>query len=112
MPIKVPIVAVETSGSNCFYSSMTLNNDRGSFGVPDDVGITIEEDGVKIAHLKTIDSKAKSLGATSPSLTVIRMALAWGGGVRCLSIPDEITMNTACTFAGNVIITHDLRPSN
>ena len=69
------------------------------------------EDGVKIAHLKKLTSKATSLAATSPSPGVVKMALTWGGSVRCLSIPDEITMNTACSFAGNVVITHDLRPA-
>jgi len=112
-PIKVPIVTVETSGANCFYSSIALNeNWAGSFGVTDEVDI-MTEDGVKIAHLKKLTSKATSLAATSPSPGVVKMALTWGGSVRCLSIPDEITMNTACSFAGNFIITHDLqRPSN
>lgn len=109
-PVKVPIVTVETSGANCFYSSIALNEDwAGSFGVTDEVDIMIE-DGVKIAHLKKLTSKATSLAATSPSPGVVKMALTWGGSVRCLSIPDEITMNTACSFAGNVTITHDLRP--
>lgn len=109
-PVKVPIVTVETSGANCFYSSIALNEDwAGSFGVTDEVDI-MTEDGVKIAHLKKLTSKATSLAATSPSPGVVKMALTWGGSVRCLSIPDEITMNTACSFAGNVIITHDLRP--
>lgn len=72
----------------------------------------IEGDGIKIAHLKELTSKATSLAATSPSPGVVKMALAWGGGVRCLSVPDEVAMNTACSFAGNVIVTHDLRQSN
>jgi len=110
-PVKVPIVTVETSGANCFYSSIALNEDwAGSFGVTDEVDI-MTEDGIKIAHLKKLTSKATSLAATSPSPGVVKMALTWGGSVRCLSIPDEITMNTACSFAGIVIITHDLRPA-
>ena len=112
-PIEVPIVAVETSGANCFYSSMALNTDwSGSFGVSDEVDIVTEENSVKIAHLKELTSKATSLAATSPSPGVVEMALAWGGSVRCLSIPDEITMNTACSFAGNVVITHGIQSPN
>lgn len=105
MATEVPIVAVETSGANCFYSSMALNNDwaAGSFGVPDEVDIVMEEDGVKIAHLAKLTSKATSLAATSPSPGVVKMALARRGSVRCLSVPDEITMRTACSFAGNDI---------
>jgi len=107
--VEVPIVTVETSGANCFYSSMALNADwAGSIGVPDEVDI-VTEDGVKITHLEKLTSKATSLAATSPSPGVVKMALA-RGGVRCLSVPDEITMKTACSFAGNVVITHDLQP--
>lgn len=111
--IKVPIIAVETSGANCFYSSIALNDDwAGSFGVANGVDIMTEEDGVKIAHLKKLTSKATSLAATSPSSSVVKMALTWRGRVRCLTVPDEVTMSTACSFAGNVIITHDPEPSN
>jgi len=105
--VQVPIVAVETSGANCFYSSMALNNNwADSFGVPDEVDIMME-DGVKIAHLKRLTSKATSLAATSPSPGVVNKALA-RASIRCLRVPDEMTMRTACSFAGNVIITHDL----
>jgi len=89
---------------------MALNSDwAGSFGVPDEIDV-VTEDGLKIAHLKKLTSKATSLAATSPSSGVVRMALAWGGGVRCLSVPDEMTMSTARSFAGNVIIAHDPQP--
>ena len=88
---------------------MALNNDwAGAFGVPNEVDIVME-DGVKIAHLKKLTSKATSLAATSPSPGVVRMALA-RASVRCLSVPDEMTMRTACSFAGNVTIKHDLQP--
>lgn len=91
---------------------MGLNDNwANSFGVTDEVDI-MTEDGVKIAHLKKLTSKATSLAATSPSPGVVKMALTWGGGVRCLSVPDEITMGTACSFAGNVTVTHDFQPSN
>lgn len=86
---------------------MALNNGwADSFGIPDEVDIVME-DGVKIAHLKKLTSKATSLAATSPSPGVVKMALA-RTSVRCLRVPDEMTMRTACSFAGNVIITHDL----
>jgi len=88
---------------------MALNNDwAGSFGVPDGAD-AVMEDGVKIAHLKKLTSKATSLAATSLSPGVVKMALA-RASVRCLSVPDEMAMRTACSFAGNVIITHDLQP--
>jgi len=79
---------------------MALGSDwAGSFGVPDEVDIVAEEDGIKIAHLKKLTSKATSLAATSPSPGVVKMALARGGSVRCLRVPDEMTMSTACSFA-------------
>ncbi|KAF9653133.1 tryptophan synthase beta subunit-like PLP-dependent enzyme, partial [Thelephora ganbajun] len=95
----VPIVTIETSGANCFYSSMALNKDwAGSFGVSDEVDI-VTEDGVKIVHLRKLTSRATSLAATFPSTGVIKMALARGGDIRCLSVPDEMTMSTAYSFA-------------
>jgi L-serine/L-threonine ammonia-lyase len=59
-----------------------------------------EHHGVKIAHMKRITPKASSLGASSASAGVVKMALQHPGGVVCLTVPDEMTMWAAGRFAG------------
>jgi len=99
----VPVIAVETHGSNCFYQSIALN--QGPFpgsplGPPE--GVTAIQDeayGVQIALLSNLTSRATSLGASSPSAGVVNMGLKRGGSVKCVCIPDELTMQTAIQFA-------------
>ncbi|KAH9901160.1 tryptophan synthase beta subunit-like PLP-dependent enzyme [Cubamyces lactineus] len=101
----VPLVTVETHGSNCFYQSLSLNDGPfvgsvASRTVPE--GTRPEhcsEHNVTVAHLATLKSKATSLGASSPSAAVVRKALDRKGGVRSVCIPDEMAMQAVLNFA-------------
>ena len=101
----VPIVAIETIGSDCFFHSMSLNNGR--FNSTDPllpVGVDIvydKENDVKLAHFNGFTSKASgSLGASQPSARVVKMALGRQGGVECVSVPDELSMQSLLSFLG------------
>ncbi|KAH9901158.1 tryptophan synthase beta subunit-like PLP-dependent enzyme [Cubamyces lactineus] len=101
----VPLVTVETHGSNCFYQSLSLNDgpfvgDVASRPTPE--GTTAEynrEHGVTVAHLAALTSKATSLGASSPSAAVVKMALEREGDIRSVCITDEMAMQAALNFA-------------
>ncbi|OJA21230.1 hypothetical protein AZE42_07994 [Rhizopogon vesiculosus] len=108
---EVPIVALETTGSNCFYNAIAINTQNFTSKVPsipsikaeDSSPYTIEiidKDNVAIPYMKELKSRAASLGASSPASGVVRMALDRAGGVRCVCIPDEMAMYTARLFAG------------
>ena len=102
----VPLVTVETHGSNCFYQSLSMNDgpfvgDVASRAIPN--GTTAEHNtqhGVTVAHLASLTSKATSLGASSPSAAVVKMALEREGGTACVTISDEMAMESALSFAG------------
>lgn len=98
----MPIVAMETLGSNCFYSSMALNSNwKGGKGIPEDTDVTFDEDhNVKVANLKQISSRASSLGACSPAPGVVGMALRRKGEVKCVCVPDAMSMGASVSFAG------------
>ncbi|KAI0371720.1 tryptophan synthase beta subunit-like PLP-dependent enzyme [Pilatotrama ljubarskyi] len=101
----VPLVTVETHGSNCFYQSLSLND--GPFvgnvntrQVPE--GTRAErcaEHNVTVAHLSSLTSRATSLGASSPSAAIVKKALERKGGVRSVCISDEMAMQAALNFA-------------
>ncbi|KAI0831064.1 tryptophan synthase beta subunit-like PLP-dependent enzyme [Trametes gibbosa] len=88
----VPLVTVETHGSNCFYQSLSLNN--GPTRAEHDA-----EHSVDVAHLSRLTSKATSLGASSPSAAIVKKALERKGGVKSICIPDEMAMQAALNFA-------------
>ena len=92
----VPVVALETHGSACFYHSVAAN--RAPTEPP--AGVTLRTDGVRVAHIAELKSKATSLGASEPSAGVVRAALDRAGGVKCVTMPDEATMQLAGAFAG------------
>lgn len=107
----MPVVALETTGSNCFYNAIAINTRNFTSKVPtipsteveDSSPYTIEiihEDNVAIPHMKALKSRAASLGASSPASGVVRMALDRAGGVRCVCVQDEMAMQTAALFAG------------
>ena len=99
-------MTMETHGSNCFYQSLSLN--EGPFvgtvdsrGVPE--GTTAkydEEHDVTVAHIAKLTSRISSLGATSPSPAVVKMALQRPGGVKSVCVSDEQTMQACLSFAG------------
>ncbi|KAJ7734945.1 tryptophan synthase beta subunit-like PLP-dependent enzyme [Mycena maculata] len=97
----VPIVTLETIGSNSFYHSMMLNRLGGNAVLPE--GVTIVHDAVhdvQLAHFSTFSSKASgSLGASQPAAGVVKKALQRVGAVICVSVPDELSMQAAYSFA-------------
>lgn len=108
---KVPVVALETTGSNCFYNAIAINTRNFTSEVPvmpsaeveDGSPYTVEiveEHNVAIPHMKALKSRAASLGASSPAPGVVRMALDRAGGIKCACIPDEMAMHTARLFGG------------
>ncbi|KAG1723544.1 tryptophan synthase beta subunit-like PLP-dependent enzyme [Suillus paluster] len=108
---EVPIVALETTGSNCFYNAIAINTQDFTSKVPimpstqveDSSPYTIEivgEYNVAIPHMKSLKSRAASLGATSPAAGVVRMAVDRAGGIKCVCVPDEMAMRTARLFGG------------
>lgn len=108
--LAVPIVALETHGSNCFYHAGSLNTEGFSSktpslptNIPPEAPYTVqisEEYQVAVPYMHALTSRAASLGATSPAPGVVHMALNHAGGVKCVSIPDELAMFAARGFAG------------
>lgn len=99
------MVTLETIGSDCFYHSMSLNNGRFNTEqktLPPDVELVHDsEHNVDMAHFLKFNSKASgSLGASLPAEGVLRKALDWKGGVKSISVPDELSMEAAALFAG------------
>ncbi|KAI0303397.1 tryptophan synthase beta subunit-like PLP-dependent enzyme [Multifurca ochricompacta] len=95
----VPIIALETHGSACFYHSIAANrtpNDDAKSGVTIQMNDT---HGVRIAHVTELRSKATSLGASEPSAGVVRAALDRSGDMKCVTVPDEMAMHVAGAFA-------------
>ncbi|KAH8983570.1 tryptophan synthase beta subunit-like PLP-dependent enzyme [Lactarius hatsudake] len=95
----VPVVALETHGSACFYHSVAANRTPAA-DAP--TGVTLRTDdthGVRVAHVTELKSRATSLGASEPSAGVVRAALGRAGGVKCVTVPDEVTMQLAGAFA-------------
>ena len=99
----VPVIGLETTGSNCFYQSLALN--PGAFPTAANLagGVRAEHDtkyDVKIAHLPSLTSRATSLGASSPAAGTVRMALDRKGGVKSVCVEDELAMKAGLLFAG------------
>ena len=103
----MPVVALETTGSNCFYQSLALN--PGAFpsvSEPAD-GVRTEQcadHGVVVAHLPKLTSRATSLGASSPAAGSIRMALDRKGGIKSVCVEDEFAMKAGLLFAGRLLL--------
>ncbi|TBU32290.1 tryptophan synthase beta subunit-like PLP-dependent enzyme [Dichomitus squalens] len=101
----VPLVTVETHGSNCFYQSLSLN--EGPFSGDVSSRLTPEgtraeycrEHNVTLAHLANLTSRASSLNASSPSATIVKKALERRGGIKSVCLPDEMAMQAALYFA-------------
>jgi L-serine/L-threonine ammonia-lyase len=71
-----------------------------------------EGQNVYLARVNKPSSRATSLGASSPSAGVVKMALEREGGIKCVCVPDELAMQTANSFAGaplNLIFSSKLR---
>ncbi|KAI6038983.1 tryptophan synthase beta subunit-like PLP-dependent enzyme [Pisolithus marmoratus] len=104
----VPVIALETHGSNCFYQANALNTQGFTSKsctfppeIPNDQSYTVEinsEHTVAIPHLRALHSRAVSLGATYAAPEVVRMALDHPAGVKCVCIADELAMYSAQLF--------------
>ncbi|KAH8104507.1 tryptophan synthase beta subunit-like PLP-dependent enzyme [Cristinia sonorae] len=99
----VPLITMETSGSNCFYQSLALNHGpfTGSPSTPPD-GVTAihdEKHDVTLAHLSNITSLASSLGASIPAAAVVKMALTRPGSVKSVHTDDLSAMDACLRFA-------------
>ncbi|KAF8964033.1 tryptophan synthase beta subunit-like PLP-dependent enzyme [Flammula alnicola] len=102
----VPIVALETIGSDCFYKSMALNGGRFNSekkNLPPGINLVYnQEHSVYLAHFTSFSSRASgSLGASEPSAAVVKMALERAGGVKTVSLPDELSMQALASFAND-----------
>lgn len=101
---SVPIIALETAGSNCFHYSTLLNQESHSeFSrvLPEYVKeVEGTQESIKLAHFNAFSSLASgSLGASQPAERVVKMALERSGGVKCVTVPDELSMHAAVSFA-------------
>jgi hypothetical protein len=64
-----------------------------------------ETSGLDLAHFNAFPSKASgSLGASQPAVGTVQMALKREGGVRCASVPDELSMQSAVAFASMSVL--------
>jgi len=102
---SVPIVTLETIGSDCFYQSITMNGsgfNKNAKSLPHGAELVHNSEyKVDMAHLNGFSSRASgSLGASQPSATVLKMALERAGGVRSYTVPDELSMESLIRFAG------------
>ncbi|KAF8627898.1 hypothetical protein AX15_004192 [Amanita polypyramis BW_CC] len=100
----VTLVALETIGSDCFYHSMLLNRERfDKVGKTLPSGVDLIHDiahGVYLAHFNSFSSRASgSLGASQPSAGVVKMAMERAGATKCISVPDELSMDACLKFA-------------
>lgn len=101
----VPVLAIETFGSNCFYHSVALNTSRDSWPsaeLPPDFELATDaKTGLKLARQLRFSSAASgSLGASVPTGIAIERAQKRKGKVTCLSIPDAFAMQSLSRFAG------------
>jgi len=68
--------------------------------LPEGVKCVYDHD-VALAHFSAFSSRASgSLGASQPAARVVKMALERSGGIHCVSVPDELSMQVAGRFAG------------
>ncbi|KAJ3935423.1 MAG: tryptophan synthase beta subunit-like PLP-dependent enzyme [Lentinula lateritia] len=101
---QVPLVALETMGSNCFHHSILMNSSGSSkfaTELPSYVTkVHDEASKLDLAQFDRFHSRASgSLGASRPATGSVRMALEREGGIRCVTIPDELSMQSAVAFA-------------
>lgn len=104
---SVPIIGMETQGSNCFYQSFVANTKgtADSQAKGNDATIVLDEvHSVKVAHLSQLTSRAACLGASSPSAGALKQALDRKGPVRCVCVSDEESMKAGVDFLSEFLI--------
>ncbi|KAK1223311.1 catabolic L-serine/threonine dehydratase [Marasmius sp. AFHP31] len=100
----VPIVALETLGCNCFHHSILMNTPSSSqfaTELPPNVTKVVEDTHhLNLAHFQKFSSRAwGSLGASRPAAGIVQMALERQGGIKCVSVQDELSMQAGVSFA-------------
>ncbi|KZS90112.1 tryptophan synthase beta subunit-like PLP-dependent enzyme [Sistotremastrum niveocremeum HHB9708] len=96
---NVPVVALETHGSACFYHSLLLSRPSDPPYVPPDFVTPVKvSDRITLAKIVP-NSRVSSLGASSPAKEVVEMALDHPGTVKCVTVPDELSMLAAMRIA-------------
>jgi L-serine/L-threonine ammonia-lyase len=89
---------------------MSVNREKLNDAKELPVGVDITHDAqndVMLAYLNHLTSRAAgSLGASSPAPGVVKLALHRLGDVRCVSVPDELSMQAAERFAGTYFPAH------
>ncbi|KAG6844490.1 hypothetical protein H0H87_006564 [Tephrocybe sp. NHM501043] len=108
-PPPVPLIALETIGSDCFYHSLSLNAPRFNStsttptlppNVTPTTSTTENGETVSLAHFHQFSSKASgSLGASQPSARVVQVSLTRPGKIVSASVPDELSMQALTLFA-------------
>ncbi|KAJ3522750.1 hypothetical protein NM688_g8829 [Phlebia brevispora] len=99
----VPLIAMETHGSNCFYQALSVN--PGPFGPsaqlpPREIELLHDTQyDVNYVKLPKLTSRASSLGASWASPGAVKMALDRVGGVKSVCISDEMGMKASFAFA-------------
>lgn len=123
----VPVVGIETSGSACFYHSMQSNRQSAEIAaslLPEGATTSLVEasdlylrpisdtqvkaEPISIVHLAAITSRATSLGASTPSIGAVAIALKRKGSVHCVTISDERAMSASLQFAGDHSVVTEL----
>ncbi|KAI3601237.1 l-serine dehydratase l-threonine deaminase [Moniliophthora roreri] len=100
----VPIVALGTLGSNCLHHSMLLNiagSSQFATELPSNVtSVHDDTEDIQLAHFHSFSSRASgSLGASRPAARVVKMGLERQGGIKCVSVQDELSMQAGYLFA-------------
>ncbi|KAF9519992.1 hypothetical protein BS47DRAFT_1287756 [Hydnum rufescens UP504] len=111
----VHVVALETQGADAFYHSV-LSTESASFVLPRGITTHVSpEHEITIATLPEVTSCVTSLGATSSAGTTIKMAVerraSGHGGLTCVTIPDESSMQTCLDFADDTKLLVELAAS-
>ncbi|KIM27858.1 hypothetical protein M408DRAFT_31486, partial [Serendipita vermifera MAFF 305830] len=108
----VPVVGIETSGSACFYHSMQSNRQSAEIAaslLPEGATTSlVKAEPISIVHLAAITSRATSLGASTPSIGAVAIALKRKGSVHCVTISDERAMSASLQFAGDHSVVTEL----
>ncbi|KAK7041412.1 catabolic L-serine/threonine dehydratase [Paramarasmius palmivorus] len=100
----VPIIALETIGSNCLHHSMLLNSSGTSHfatELPSNVTRVCDDaENLQLVHFHGFSSRASgSLGASRPAARIVKMGLERKGGIKCVSVQDELSMQAGYLFA-------------
>lgn len=93
--------SIQTVVRNPFEGFETASKPKESGGLGTQPHVNgSSESTVAVVHLAGIESRASSLGASSPSPDAVAMALRREGPVKCVTISDQRAMRSALEFVG------------